>query len=160
MRTPDELEAVAVEAYGPYAAVCVTEVRSVTDAVRWLRRRLHTLAERSECGRTVRFAQRTLARDAVGAECAVATDTRGERVRPLAWIEHALNGAGGERAAVTPSELRALVAEWRRLRRALVVAARESRCARSRDYAARALATGRSSSRKAASPTLRAAAGE
>lgn len=160
MRTPDELEAVAVEAYGPYATVSVLEVRALADALRRARRRLRTLAERSDCGRTVRHSQATLARDHVGADGGKACDVLGQPMRPLAWIEHALVGAGGERAAVTPSELRTLVAEWRRLRRALAVVAAQSRCRRSRDYASRALAIGQSWSRKVESGRIAAVVGE
>src|SRR5690348_15251124 len=105
MRTPDELEAVAVEAYGPYATASVPEVRAVADGIRRARLRLRTLAERSDCGRTVRYAQAMLARDPVGADGGAACDALGQRMRPLAWIDHALAGAVGERAAITPSEL-------------------------------------------------------
>jgi hypothetical protein len=154
MRTPEELEAVAVEAYGPYAAVAVAEVRALADGIRAARRRLHTLAERSDCGRTVRYAQRTLARDALGVDGGAARDALGAPIRPLAWVEHALCGAGGERAAVTPAELRALVAEWRRLRRALAMVGERSRCDRSRAYAERALGA-LSCSRHAPAATVR-----
>ncbi|HET7843083.1 MAG TPA: hypothetical protein VFL14_02965 [Xanthomonadales bacterium] len=157
MRTPEQLEAVAVEAYGPYAAASVAEVGALVRELRILRHRLAILAERSDCGRTVRYAQRTLARDPLGAEGGSARDALGQPLRPLAWLEQALRGATGERAAVTPAELRALVAEWRRLRRALGTVAGRACCARSRDYAARAL---QSCSRKAAPANVRAVVGE
>lgn len=155
MRTPEELEAVAVEAYGPYATVSVPEVRTLADAIRRARRRLCTLAGRSDCGRTVRYAQATLARDHVGADGGRACDVLGQRMRPLAWIEHALVGAGGERAAVTPSELRTLVAEWRRLLRSVRTIAEHSSCGRSRDFARRAIGAEPSCSRKVVCPTVR-----
>lgn len=158
MRTPEELEAVAVEAYGPYATVSVPEVRALADAIRRARGRLRTLAGRSDCGRTVRYAQATLARDHVGADGDRACDVLGQRMRPLAWIEHALSGAGGERAAVTPCELRTLVAEWRRLLRSVAVIAEKSSCRRSRDFASRAIGAEPSCSRKGACPNVRAPA--
>ena len=158
MRTPEQLEAVAVEAYGPYAAASVAEVDALVQALRVSRHRLATLADRSDCGRTVRYAQRTLACDPIGADGGAARDALGQPLRPLAWLEQALRGASGERAAVTPAELRALVAEWRRLRRALRTVAERSCCARSRDYAGRALSAVPSSPGKVACTTVRAPA--
>jgi len=170
VRTHEELEALAVEAYGPYAAVSVPEVVALAREIRAMRRGIATLAARSACGRTVRYAQRVLARDALGVDGGTGRDALGQPLRPLPWIEHALRGAGGERAAVTPAELRALVAECRRLGRAIDEISARSRCARSRDFAQRVLAsagtagTGQarplSCSRKVGTSTLRAVVGE
>lgn len=132
MRSVSEIEARAVEGYGPYADAQVGEVRLLARGLRRLHGALATLAERSDCGRSVRHAQRMLARDRLGL-----AHRHGGEMRPLTWIERALDGFDGRGAMVTPAELRALARQLRRWHGALQAIAAGSSCARSRSFAAR-----------------------
>lgn len=132
----------ALRSAGGESAISAAEVLQICHEVRRVRGALATVAAQSANGHCVRSAHRALKQDLLGVDDpATAMGFDGFAIRPIKTFIESSKGHGEFATGLTRRELRVLITELQRLRRALFQIGKDATsCPRTRKYAERILA--------------------